>query len=184
MDVFLETERLILRRFTEKDVDNLFMMDNDPEVMRFINGGKPADRKTILNEMIVKILEYYRAYDHYGFWAVLHKSDNHFIGWFHFRPKPDNPGEIDLGYRFIRSAWGKGYATEGSSALILKGFEQLGIKKVSARALPQNKVSIRVMEKAGMTFEKSVLDESGNELVQYAIEKPTPYWPSYLIVVQ
>ena len=42
MKVFLETQELILRQFTEQDADNLFLLDSDPEVMRFINGGKPT----------------------------------------------------------------------------------------------------------------------------------------------
>lgn len=173
--IFLETERLVLRRFNEDDVDNLFLLDNDPEVMRLTRGGKPTDQKIerniIINEIIVKLLDYYRIYENYGFWAVIRKQDDIFIGWFHFRPMPDNTEEIDLGYRFVRSAWGNGYATEGSCALIEKGFNELTIKKVSARALPQNKASIRVMEKAGMSFEKRIRDSSGIEMVQYSVEK-------------
>jgi RimJ/RimL family protein N-acetyltransferase len=170
MDIFLKTERLLFRRFSEEDVEQLFLLDNDPEVMRITNGGKPTVRRTLLNQTIVKLLEYFWSYDRYGFWAVIRKLDCTFIGWFHFRPLTDNPDEMDLGYRLIRSAWGNGYATEGSRALIKKGFEELGIKKVSARALPENRASIRVMEKAGMFFEKCVRDNHGNELVQYAIE--------------
>jgi len=171
LDVFLETERLVLRRFTKDDVDHLFMLDNDPEVMRFINGGKPVSRSTIINEMISKILEYYRIYDHFGFWAAILKSDNTFIGWFHFRLVSENPKEVDLGYRLKKTAWNKGYATEGCRALISKGFEHLGIQKITAKALPMNKASIRVMEKAGMSYERKMIDESGNELVEYAIGK-------------
>jgi len=171
MDIFLETERLVLRRFSEKDVDNLFLLDHDTEATGNVNGPEPADRMAIVNEILFKLLEYYRICDNYGFWTAIRKNDDTFIGWFHFRPLPDNPNEIDLSYRFIRSAWGNGYATEGAIALIKKGFSESGVKKVSARALPENRASIRVMVKAGMSFEKKVRDPEGNELVQYSMGK-------------
>jgi len=171
MDIFLETERLVLRRFSEKDIDNLFLLDSDTEASGNVNGAKPGDRIAIVNEILVKLLEYYSICDNYGFWAVIRKHDDTFIGWFHFNPLPDNPNEIDLSYRFIRSTWGNGFATEGAIALINKGFDESGVKKVSARAHPENSASIRVMTKSGMSFEKKVWDPDGNELVQYSIRK-------------
>ncbi|MGH2390760.1 MAG: GNAT family N-acetyltransferase [Chloroflexota bacterium] len=56
MHVLLETERLLLRRFTEDDVDNLFDLDSDPEVMRFLSGGKPTPRDVIQNETLPRFL--------------------------------------------------------------------------------------------------------------------------------
>ncbi len=67
MQVFVETERLVLRRFTEADVDNLFDLDNDPEVMRFLTGGKPTPREVILNETLPRLLHYYEPYEGFGF---------------------------------------------------------------------------------------------------------------------
>jgi RimJ/RimL family protein N-acetyltransferase len=58
MQVFLETERLVLRRFTEADVDNLFDLDSDPDVMCFLTGGKPTPRDVIRNETLPRILHY------------------------------------------------------------------------------------------------------------------------------
>jgi RimJ/RimL family protein N-acetyltransferase len=153
MQIFLETERLVLRRFTEDDVENLLELDGDPDVMRFINGGRPTSRDEVENEILPAFLDYYQDYAGYGFWAAVEKSTGGFIGWFHFRPAEGAPaGEVELGYRLRRSAWGKGYATEGSWALIQKGFVELGVRRVVASTMVVNVASRRVMEKAGMNF--------------------------------
>jgi RimJ/RimL family protein N-acetyltransferase len=154
MHVFLGTERLILRRFEESDVDNLVELDSDPAVMRFITGGRPTPRVEIESEVLPAFLGYYERYPAYGFWAALTKPDGEFVGWFHLRPKPDGgrPDEPELGYRLRRSAWGRGYATEGSRALIHKAFTELGARRVFAETMVVNAASRRVMEKAGLTL--------------------------------
>jgi RimJ/RimL family protein N-acetyltransferase len=153
MQIFLETERLELRRFTDEDIENLVELDSDPEVMHFINGGRPTPRDEIENEFLPAILGHYERYAGYGFWAAVEKSTGQFVGWFHFRPAQDAPpGEVELGYRLRRSAWGKGYATEGSRALIAKGFAELGVRRVVASTMVVNVASRRVMENAGLKF--------------------------------
>ncbi|MEV7971218.1 GNAT family N-acetyltransferase [Sphaerisporangium sp. NPDC088356] len=64
--MFLKTERLALRPFTEADVDDLFDLHDDPEVMRFINGGRPASREEILTEDLPRFLHYYERLDRAG----------------------------------------------------------------------------------------------------------------------
>jgi RimJ/RimL family protein N-acetyltransferase len=151
--VFLETERLLLRRFTEADIPNLVELDGDPEVMRFINGGRPTPREEVENELLPAFLGHYERYAGYGFWAAIEKSSGRFLGWFHFRPdERAAPGEVELGYRLRKSAWGQGYATEGSRALIDKGFAELGVERVVASTMVVNVASRRVMEKAGLRF--------------------------------
>jgi RimJ/RimL family protein N-acetyltransferase len=151
MQIFLETERLALRRFTVNDVDNLVELDSDPGVMHFINGGRPTPRSEIERETLPAFLDYYQRFAGYGFWAAVEKSTGRFVGWFHFRPAKDaDPDEVELGYRLVKSAWGKGYATEGSQALIDKGFAELGVRRVVAYTMVVNIASRRVMEKAGL----------------------------------
>jgi RimJ/RimL family protein N-acetyltransferase len=95
VQVFLETERLVLRQFTEHDVDELVELDGDPEVMHFITGGRTTPREEIEKEVLPAFLRYYERYTGYGFWAAIEKSTGQFIGWFHFRPAPDfPPGEV------------------------------------------------------------------------------------------
>ena len=151
--VYLETERLKLRRFTADDVDDLVELDSDPDVMRFINGGRPTPREEIENDVLPAFLAYYERDEGYGFWAAVEKSAGRFVGWFHLRPGEDSPpGEVELGYRLRTPAWGKGYATEGSRALIDKGFAELGVERVFATTMTVNVASRRVMEKAGLKF--------------------------------
>jgi RimJ/RimL family protein N-acetyltransferase len=153
MQIFLVTDRLVLRRFTIADADNLVSLDADPEVMRFITGGIPTSRTEILDEVLPAFLGYYQRYEGYGFWAAIEKETGEFLGWFHFRPRAGAaPGEVELGYRLRKSAWGKGYATEGSRALIRAGFTQFGVRRVVAETMAVNLASRRVMEKAGLTL--------------------------------
>ena len=73
--VFLETERLILRRFTGDDVDLLVELDSDPEVMHFITGGQPTPRREIETEILPAYLAYYERHAGYGFWAAIEALD-------------------------------------------------------------------------------------------------------------
>ncbi len=156
MQVFVETDRLVLRRFTEADVDSLFDLDSDPGVMRFLTGGKPTPRDAIQNETLPRFLNYYERFAGFGFWAAIEKTTGEFVGWFEFRPREGaESDEVELGYRLRRSAWGKGYATEGSRALIRKGFTELGVQRVVAQTMAVNIASRRVMEKAGLTLEQT-----------------------------
>ena len=184
MRVFLETERLALRRFTEADVDNLFDLDSDPEVMHYINGGRPTPRDVIRDEILPRFLNYYERFAGFGFWAAIEKSTGEFLGWFHFRPteahlsEGGNPDEVELGYRLRRSAWGKGYATEGSRALIREGFTEFGVRRVWAETMTVNAASRRVMEKAGLTLERTFhlewpepIEGAEHGEVEYALRK-------------
>ena len=160
MQVFLKTERLALRRFTEADLDNLFDLDGDPEVMRFLTGGKPTPREVIRNETLPRILHYYERFAGFGFWAAIEKSTGDFLGWFEFRPpEGGGPDEAELGYRLRKSAWGKGYAPEGARALIRKGFAELGVRRVVAQTMAVNTASRRVMEKVGLRYVRTSYEE-------------------------
>jgi RimJ/RimL family protein N-acetyltransferase len=179
MRVFLETERLLLREFTEADVDNLFDLDNDPDVMHFLTGGRPTPRDVVESTILPRFLAYYERGDKYGFWAAIEKSTGAFLGWFHFRPGEGAPAdEPELGYRLRKSAWGKGYGTEGSRALIHKGFTELGAQRVTAGTMVVNTRSRRVMEKSGLTLVRIFHQEwpdhiEGDELgdVEYALTR-------------
>jgi RimJ/RimL family protein N-acetyltransferase len=153
LSIFLETERLVLRQFTEADLDNLVELDSDPDVMRFINGSKPTPREDMQNDFLPNWLRYYERYAGFGFWAAIEKSTGDFLGWFHFRPPHGGSAdEAELGYRLRKSAWNKGYGTEGSRALIRKGFTEFGVQRVVAGAAIDNHGSRRVMEKCGLTL--------------------------------
>jgi RimJ/RimL family protein N-acetyltransferase len=174
--IYLETDRLVLRELTPDDADDIVELDSDPAVMLYINGGRPTPRAEIEDEILPFWLAFY-DHDHgYGFWAAVEKSTGEFLGWFHYRPQTTDA--VELGYRLRRSAWGKGYATEGCRALIHKGFTDLGVERVYAETMVVNTASRRVMEKAGLrhvrTFhadwpDKIPGDEHGD--VEYALTR-------------
>jgi RimJ/RimL family protein N-acetyltransferase len=178
--IILETPRLIMRQFTKDDVDNLFDLNSDPEVMRYINGGRPTPREVIRDEIIPFHLAVYNRLDRLGTWAAESSATGEFLGWFHFRPGPDTDiTNIDLGYRLRRSAWNKGYATEGSQALISGGFTDLGVERVFGHTMTVNTASRRVMEKCGLTLVRTSAYEGADVIagaehgeVEYALTKP------------
>ena len=146
----LETERLRLRPFTRDDFDNLVNLDADPEVMRYITGGRATPREVIEREELPAFMS---GSDGYGFWAAVEKATGGFVGWFHLRPRDGGAAdEPELGYRLRRSAWGKVYATEGSRALVEKAFTDLGAQRVWAETMVVHTASHRVMEKAGLRY--------------------------------
>jgi RimJ/RimL family protein N-acetyltransferase len=101
MHIFLETQRLIVRRFTTDDVDNLVELDSDPDVMFYVTGGRPPAREEVEMEILPAFLGYYRRHRGYGFWAVIEKSTGDFLGWFHFRPGESHPeDEPERGPRY------------------------------------------------------------------------------------
>ncbi|SEG97152.1 Protein N-acetyltransferase, RimJ/RimL family [Nonomuraea solani] len=146
MAVYLETERLVLRRFTESDADALFALHNDPEVMRHLNGGRPTPRAVIVDQTLPKLIDG-------AYFAAVERATGEFLGWFCLRPAENGPAdEPELGYRLHKAAWGKGYATEGSLALIAKAFTELGARRVFAQTMTVNLGSRRVMEKCGLRY--------------------------------
>lgn len=155
--IILETPRLVLRQFTEGDVDNLVDLNSDPEVMRYLTGGKPMPREEIRDQIIPFHLSGYDRFDRLGTWATESADSGEFLGWFCLRA--GNRTEItnvELGYRLRRSAWNQGYATEGSRALISMGFTDLGVERVFAHTMTLNAASRRVMEKCGLALVRSI----------------------------
>ena len=172
MKVILKTKRLLLRQFDEKDLENLVELDSDPEVLRYISDGQIPSRED-LQQVLVRILEQYRQSDRYGLWACESLSSHEFLGWFHMRPFKEAPEEIELGYRLKRSAWGKGFATEGSLALLKQAFVEWKTQKVVATTMEENLASRHVMEKLGMALEKHFIETrfpgSNQKAVKYCI---------------
>lgn len=169
MHVILETDRLLLRNFTIEDAPLIYQLNLDPEVIRYtldpvrdIEHAREVLEKTILPQ--------YALYNH-GRWAVLTKPGKEFIGWSGLKARPERH-EIDLGFRFIKSAWGKGYTTEAAWACIQYGFEKLHLERIVGRAMPENKGSLRVLEKCGMAFiGEEVVD--GHPAITYELFNPS-----------
>jgi [ribosomal protein S5]-alanine N-acetyltransferase len=160
MTAVLDTGRLLLRQFVEDDAPLLFDLDSDPEVMRYIGlqfalADEAAYRERIRNYF----LPYHAKCPDFGFWVAEEKASGRFVGWFHLRPALDyrfareagfRAGEFDIGFRLVRAAWGNGYATEVTRALVRRGFAHPAVEAVVACALVGNRASCRVLEKCGL----------------------------------
>jgi len=159
MKPILETDRLVLRQFTEADAPRLLSLDSDPEVMRYIGPFGLPDEQAYLERIHSYFLPYYQQGPHYGFWVAELKATGEFLGWFHLRDALDYrfvkeagflSGEFDIGYRMTRSSWGKGYATKVTRALISRGFARPEVHAIVACVLVANLASCRVLQKAGL----------------------------------
>ena len=153
-DVFLETERLVLRRLVPADAKRLFELDSDPEVRRFVHAD-PPDLDRIRDDVLPRMCAYYDDHDDLGFWAAEEKSTRVFLGWFHLRPDagPKGDGDPEVGYRLRREVWGRGLATEGTRGLVARAFAESETPRVVAATLVVNRASQRVLDKVG--FERT-----------------------------
>jgi ribosomal-protein-alanine N-acetyltransferase len=145
----LKTNRLRLREFEEGDVELLFALDSDPDVMRYISDGKTSTREHI-EQAIPRLCAYYEKHPGFGIWVAELKESREFIGWACLKHL-DQSELIEVGYRLKKDFWNQGYATEAAEALIQYGFGERGLDKIVAITNPDNKASQRVLEKCGLT---------------------------------
>ena len=162
----LETERLYLREMTIKDAENIYLLNLDLEVLKF-TGDVPFE--SIDNAK--QFLENYHHYKKYNFgrWAVISKSTNEFLGWCGLKYTP-TVDEYDIGFRFFKKDWNKGFATESAKACINFGFTKLNITEIVGRAMTENIGSIKVLEKIGLSYIKP-FNFDGEKGLTYKINK-------------
>jgi [ribosomal protein S5]-alanine N-acetyltransferase len=149
MTVIFESDRLLFRLFTMDDAALIYELNADPEVTRFTFDPMHSleQAKQVLEQVI---LPQYALYNH-GRWAVHLKHDLSFIGWCGLKYRAEQ-NEVDLGYRFARHAWGKGYATEAAFASLQYGLEKLRLPRIVGRAVIDNHASLHVLEKCNMQY--------------------------------
>lgn len=145
------TPRVRLREFTREDVDDLFALDSDPAVMRFIGNGRPGKR-TDAEAGIERVLRRYREHPGLGVWHATRHDDARFIGWVSLKHAGESP-DIEIGYRLVRAAWGLGFATELARAMVARGFDDLNLARIIGVTHPDNHASQRVLTKIGMRDE-------------------------------
>ena len=143
----LTTERLRLRARTMADLDACVAMDLDPEVHRFIYGNSPPGRREHRAHLRARIASGWPAEG--GIWAVEWRHAPSFLGWCGLFPFEDS-GPIEIGYRYTRSAWGQGVATEAARAVLDHGYRTLGFDPIVGVTHPANFASQRVLEKIGL----------------------------------
>jgi RimJ/RimL family protein N-acetyltransferase len=172
MRASFETARLSLSLAREADRENLIALERDPEVMRFLNGGRPT-REDGADEGAGFLTPRGGESD---IWAAVETRSGAFVGWFSLRPVREGVGE--LGYRLRRDAWGRGLATEGATALVAMGFADKDFARIVATTMAVNRPSRRVLEKTGLTHVRTVYPDwcdplPGSELgeVEYEITR-------------
>jgi RimJ/RimL family protein N-acetyltransferase len=162
----LETDRLLLRQFTLDDLDALAQIFADPEVVKHLGSGQPVSRgetETALRSIIA-----HWGRQGFGRWAAVYRPTRELIGYGGLR---NFHGEPELVYLLKKAYWGHGLATEMARASLKFGFAELGFERIIAIAKTANVASHRVMEKAGMSFERAA-NIYGMDVVYYAHSRP------------
>lgn len=152
MKIHIETDRLLMRDLIDEDAQGMFTMDSDAEVHAFL-GNKPIATIEEAQNIINNIKQQYID-NGIGRWAAVEKESGEFIGWSGFRLITDTvngkTNYYDLGYRFLKKYWGKGYASETAFASLNHGFKALGFKEIVGIADVAHTASNTILKKVGL----------------------------------
>jgi RimJ/RimL family protein N-acetyltransferase len=180
----LLTDRLLLRDITETDAELLFELDSDPEVLRYIGPRWPINVEGYY-ERTRTVYMLWQAHPWHGVRIVLDRASGEFLGWVFVRPATASrfardigwtrPDEVEVGYRYRRSAWGRGIATEAATPLVRIALADPATTTVVACASAGNAASLRVLEKLGLERVGEVmLPETDEPTVKLARVKAQP----------
>ena len=145
------TDRLIIKKTSMDEIDLISQLEKSEEVMKYIGNGGRTDKEII--EGIEKSIDHYNRYK-FSTGSIYEKATGNFVGrggLFHLEWNDSNK-EIELGYRFIKNSWGKGYASELSNYFLDYGFNQLKLNEIVAVIFPGNDSSAHVLKKIGMKY--------------------------------
>lgn len=154
------TERLSFRLMDEHDSELLWLLDQDPDVMKYITGGEISSKEKIRDIFIPRMQAYRNPDKGWGLWQVNLRETGNYLGWILIRPMEFFTGtpeedNLEIGWRFFQSTWGHGYATEAAQHIINTLSQDTAIHAFSAIADQDNTSSIAVMKKLGMTYLKT-----------------------------
>ncbi len=157
MNLEFETERLLIRKFQTTDAPDLLELNSDEEVMRYTGDFSFND--------VAHALEFVRNYHgkndqyetyHMGRLAVIRKEDDAFLGWTGLKYHVEGDF-VDIGYRFMKKYWGKGYATESSKRIVKHAFEDHQLDHIVAHVHESNIGSQHVASRLGMSLDHRFL---------------------------
>ncbi len=174
MKVF-ETPRLIVRHLRADDLDDLYSICSDEELMRFVGDGKPLSIERV-QLWIEKSQDNYRNLG-FGCFAVIEKVSGELAGYCGLVRGPEGD-EIEIIYALKKEYWGNGLATEVARATMEYGLDELGLKQIVATIDPENTSSIRIVEKLGMTFQQKRVDQYGLPELVYVISRERSNQPT------
>lgn len=164
----LETDRLTLRRYSLNDAEFIFRLVNDPSWLRFIgdkNVHNLDDARRYLREGPLDMYERFG----FGMYRVEEREGGTPVGMCGLIKRETLP-DADVGYAFLPEFRGKGYAFEAAAAVLAHGNRDFGLQRILAIVSPDNAGSIRVLEKAGMKFERLLEIRPGDPVKLFARE--------------
>lgn len=167
VDHEIETARLWLRPLAPEDLDAIHHVWTEPGVRRYLWDGKAISREKAAS-VLARNAGYFEERG-VGLWAVLRGEREELIGFCGFWPFGD-ASRFELAYGLAPSHWGAGLATEMARAAIRYGFEEAGFERITASADTPNMASLRVMQKAGMRYEKREVRD-GQDTTYYSISR-------------
>ena len=176
----LNTDRLIIREVTWDDLDDIFILESSPEVDEFNTLGIPDD-KNVTREHLRPFIRDQKAKVRKKYcWTIRFQATGKFIGLAGMTLTADRFKMGEIWYNLMPSHWGNGYATEVAKRLIRYGFEDLNLHRIEAGVATENKRSIKVLEKAGMSIEgirRKILPIRGDwvDNYHYAILEDDPW---------
>jgi ribosomal-protein-alanine N-acetyltransferase len=147
----IETDRLILRKLSVADADDMYDYSKDENVTKFLTWSPHPDRYYTM-DYIKFVQKKYKTGD-FRDWAVIDKATGKMIGTCGFTSVDLQNKKAEIGYVYNSDFWGKGIATEALQKVIEFGFSKLDLNRIEGRFMVENTPSRHVMEKCGMTFE-------------------------------
>ena len=167
MEIVIETERVILRKFTIDDAAFMLETLNTPTWLRFIGDRNVKTLEEAENYLLNGNIRSYQEYG-FGFYVVVIKETQESIGICGI-VKREGLEDVDIGFAFFQQFMGKGYGYEAGSATLNYALNNLKIKKIVAIVDPENVVSIALLKKIGLQFKKMIqLSPKGIELMLFA----------------
>ena len=167
MSTIFETERLIVRQFTEDDKDNFFLLSGNATVMQYI---RAVSTKEESDKFLLENIAAYEKNPHGGRWAVIEKEKNLFAGSFAIIPIPSQPEKIQLGYSLLPENWDRGFATELTRAGLDYFMNNYSLSEIYGVTEVPNIVSQKVLLKAGFQPAGSFM-EGEKELLMFVVKR-------------
>ena len=163
----METERLFLRRYAEKDEKHFIALFTDAAVMKYVGDGVMTGEQAeaFWRKLFEKLYP-----QNFNIWAVFTRADSRYVGHAGIYLRSAKNEDWEFVYFLNRESWGNGYATEIAWRIVEYGFEELNLPEIYATVDEEHSDSIRVLEKAGMNFERHEYDDDGRFSV-YSIKK-------------
>jgi RimJ/RimL family protein N-acetyltransferase len=154
MNDYMQTPRLILRRFTQGDLKDLFAYASVEGVGE--KAGWPHHKSLDESQLILD-----RFIKEGEVWAIVHRADNKVIGsiGLHHRPYESShqEGDLVLGYLLAKAYWGNGYMTEAAECLLEEAFFRWNVPRIRVSHFKENYASHRVIEKLGFIYKKDAI---------------------------